>query len=210
MGGAFDSVAAKRESLGPRVRGGDEIGSHPLGSASRLPPRAAQHQSGALLLEIVLVVVLVSLLFLVAYERLLPMRGQAEGATVTGSIGAMQASLGAEVAARVLRQGSDALLELDRSNPVDFLIKPPGGYQGASAGLDPASLPPGGWGFDSSRGVLVYRVRYPQYFDGSLLDPARAEWRVELRYGSEQADPHDIRGVLLVPLSETRWLVDAI
>lgn len=175
-----------------------------LRDRGRLRPGAR----GIALFESVLMVIMISLLFLIALERLLPLRGQAEGAAVLTSIGAMQASLGSEVAARVLGKGADALPEFAASNPVDLLLKPPGGYVGARASVDPAALAPGEWAFDSGRGVLVYRVRYAQYFEGSLMDPPRGEWRIELHYAGESTAPGDIRGVLLTPLARTRWRHD--
>lgn len=161
------------------------------------------------MLEVVLVVILISILFLVALSQLLPLRGQAEQAAVIGSVGAIEASLGFEVADRVMRIGHDALPELDRANPVLMLGKPPDGYVGQRPVVDPASLEPGSWAFDSGRGVLVYRVRYPQYFRGSLLDPPRGEWQVQLVYRGESRAARDIRAVRLVPLAETDWQFDA-
>lgn len=163
---------------------------------------------GIALFESLLIVIMISLLFLIALERLLPLRGQAESGAVLASIGAMQASLGSEVAARVLREGAEALPGFAASNPVDLLLKPPGGYVGARASVDPAALAPGEWAFDVGRGVLVYRVRYAQYFEGSLMDPPRGEWRIELHYGGDATAPGDIRGVLLTPLARTRWRYD--
>lgn len=170
--------------------------------------RSRRCAGGIALFEIVLVIIMISVLFLVAMQRLLPLRGQAEAAMVVSSIGAMQASLGSEVAARVLREGADALPDLAASNPVDLLLKPPGGYQGARASVDPTALAPGEWAFDTGRGVLIYRVRYAQYFEGGLMDPPRGEWQIELHYAGDSNAPGDIRGVLLSPLAGTRWRYD--
>ncbi len=171
-------------------------------------PAGGRRQRGMLLLELVLVVILVALLFMVAIDRLLPLRGQAEGAAVLGSLGAMQASLGSEVADRVLRGGSDALLAFENANPVDFLSRPPAGYRGPMASVDAAALAPGEWAFDRGRGVLVYRVRFSDQFRGSLLDPPRGEWKIELQYRDGERTAERIRGVLLVPLAETEWVFD--
>jgi hypothetical protein len=167
------------------------------------------HQFGIVMLEVVLVTILLLILFLLGLKLLLPLRGKAEEASVIASIGAMQASLGQEVAARVLRDGFGRLAELDGSNPVLLLSRPPQDYIGARRHLDPATLAPGSWAFDSARGVLVYRVRYAQYFRGDLMQPPRGEWRIALHYAGDSRAAAEIRGVLLTPLAGMHWLDEA-
>lgn len=176
-----------------------------MAHAHRLPARRRRH-SGFSLLELVVVVILMSLLFLVALEKLLPLRGQAEAAAVLQNEGAMQAGLGQEVANRVLKRGFLDLPALAGSNPMDFMTQPPPNYLGAMDRVDPAKLPSGGWAFDRGRGVLVYRVRFDEYFNGQPDDPPRAEWRIEVRYAKDaEPTPENIRGVLLVPLGKPSW-----
>jgi len=164
--------------------------------------------AGMALLEVILVIIMVAFLFLIAMDRLLPLRGQAEAASVTVSIGVMQAALGNRIAATVLKEGFAALPQYVGSNPVDLLAKPPKGYLGAQPEVDLDALPPGSWVFDESRGTLIYRVRYGEYFEGSLRDPPRGEWRIEARYADDSTRPEDLRSVLLVPLAEVRWRRD--
>lgn len=164
---------------------------------------------GYSLLELVIVVILFALLLLLALDRTLPLRGQAEAAAVMRNEGILRAALGAEVAQRVARQGLDALPALEGSNPMDLTAQPPPGYLGAMPQVDPAALPPGSWAFDRARGVLVYRVRYAEYFDGEPDDPPRAEWRIVLWYAPGQApEPGNLRGVLLQPLGRPHWRVE--
>lgn len=176
-----------------------------------LPRPRARHrrQQGASLLELVIVVILFSLMLLVALDRLLPLRGQAEAAAVIGSEGNMQARLGGEVAKRVIRDGLPAVLALERSNPMALVEAKPPTWRGEFARVDAAALQPGDWAFDRSRGVLVYRVLYTQYFDGEPSDPPRAEWRIELRFAEGAGrDPESLRAVLLVPLGKPSWRLD--
>jgi len=160
------------------------------------------------LFEIILVIILICLLFLVGMNRLLPLRGAAEQAAVTGSIGAMQAALGNRVAATVVKEGFAALPQFEGRNPVEFLAQPPADYRGAQSPLELDAMAPGDWAFDSSRGVLVYRVRYAQYLSQGLRNPPRGEWRIELRYEGEGRRAEELRSVLLTPLAELRWRMD--
>jgi hypothetical protein len=161
---------------------------------------------GFSLLELVVVVVLTALLIYLAMDRLLPLRGQAEAAMVQRNEGLLRAGLGMEVATRVLRQGMGDLPELEGGNPMDWMAQPAPGYLGVQAAVDPEQLPPGAWSFDAGRGVLVYRVRYTQYFDGQPDDPPRVEWRVELHYAQNSAPAaENIRGVLLQRLGTPSW-----
>lgn len=173
-----------------------------------LRDRRAESQRGILLFEIVLVVILISLLFLIALERLLPLRGQAEEAAVVASVGAMQSALGMHVAERVLHEGIESLGAFERSNPVELMSRPPGGYIGALPTVDAQQLQGGQWAFARDRGVLVYRVRYPQYFSGGLMDPPRAEWRIGLQYDDADGARQALRGVVLEPLAEADWPVE--
>ncbi|HEX5756577.1 MAG TPA: type II secretion system protein [Arenimonas sp.] len=173
-----------------------------------LPRPRARHrrQQGASLLELAIVIILFSLMLLVAIDRLLPLRGQAEAAAVLSSQGNMQARLGGEVAQRVIRDGLPAVLALEGSNPMALIETPPPTYRGAFARIDLNELQPGDWAFDRSRGVLVYRVQYAQYFDGEPSDPPRAEWRIELHFAEGTGrEPEALREVLLVPLGKPSW-----
>lgn len=180
-------------------------------TAATLPPARARsgQQRGATLLEVVIVVILFSLMMLVALDRLLPLRGQAEAAAVIGSEGNMQARLGGEVAQRVIRDGLPSVLGLEGSNPMALVETPPPTYRGEFDRVDATALAPGDWAFDRSRGVLVYRVLYAQYFDGEPADPPRAEWRIELHFADgADGDPDSLRAVLLVPLGKPSWRLD--
>lgn len=140
------------------------------------------------LLETIVVVVLVVILIVTAMENLLPLRGKAEQANVLSTIGALRSALGIAVAERAMRQGLGPVAELGGSNPMAQLAVKPANYLGEQAATDPAGIPPGHWVFDSDRRLLVYRVRYPQYFRGGAPDPVRIRFRVILRYTDHDAD----------------------
>jgi len=176
-------------------------------------PSAIDHGGikGFSLLELVIVIILVVVLFLVALDRLLPLRGDAEAAHVATVIGGLRSALGLEAAARVVRDGLPALEQLQGSNPMDYLKEWPDTYIGI---LDPANsphVPRGAWYFNPAAGAVGYRVRFPQYLAGKPPDPVHLRWRIELQYedisGNQRfdADTDRLHGLRLVGLDRHRW-----
>lgn len=171
--------------------------------------RTVQH--GFSLLELVIVVILVTLLFLFAFDRLMPLRGQAEGTQVASVIGAMRSALGMEVAERIVDQGPEAIADLKGANPMTLLQQRPGKYLGERSEEDNQDIPGGAWYFDPGRGVLHYRVRFPRYLEGEPKPPVDLSWKVRLQYEDEEQtgrydpDTDSVRGVTLAPLDPHRW-----
>lgn len=140
----------------------------------------APRQAGFTLLELVIVVILVAVFFVVAIDRILPLRGDAEAAHVAGTVGALRSALGIEVSGVLLHGGVDAVEALAGSNPMRLLAERPDNYLGAMDGVDPAVLPKGAWYFDTGTGELVYLVRHTEYFRSDLPGEPRLAYRVEL------------------------------
>lgn len=177
--------------------------------SARQPYRAVQ--GGFSLLELVIVVILVALLFLFAFDRLMPLRGQAEGTQVASTIGALRSALGMEVAERIVDRGHEAIAKLEGSNPMTLLQQRPERYLGARTDPETSDIPGGAWYFDPDQGVLRYRVRFPQYLEGEPEPPVNLSWRVRLQYDDEgqtgryDPDTDTLRGVTLAPLDTHRW-----
>jgi prepilin-type N-terminal cleavage/methylation domain-containing protein len=136
---------------------------------------ASRQQAGFTLLEMAIVIALVILLFLVAFDRLLPLRGRAEAAHVQQVVGTLRSNLGLTVAERVVSEGLDSLNELAGIDPMTLLAEPPRNYAGALKATD--AVEPGTWYFDPRKGLLGYRVE----FTGTLGDAegtASLHWRV--------------------------------
>src|SRR3990170_4070820 len=119
-------------------------------------------ERGFSLLEIVIVIV--SVLLVVAIERLLALRFEAERATVQTVIGAMRSALYIEFAAAAARGEIKSMDKAGGSNPIAHLTEKPETYIGELYGPDPAVFEPGTWYFDLRDRVLVYVVRFPQQF----------------------------------------------
>lgn len=168
-------------------------------------------QRGFSLLELVIVVILVALLFLFAFDRLMPLRGHAEGTQVASVIGALRSALGMEVAERIVDEGPESIAELQGANPMTLLQQRPVRYLGERSGSDNREIPEGAWYFDPDQGVLRYRVRFPQYLEGEPDPPVELSWQVRLQFedegGNGRYDPDTdaLRGVTLAPLDDHQW-----
>ncbi|MCA1799208.1 MAG: prepilin-type N-terminal cleavage/methylation domain-containing protein [Xanthomonadaceae bacterium] len=143
-------------------------------------------QSGFTLLELLLVIILVIVLYAVAVDRLLPLRGDAEAAAAATVVGTLRSALGIEVANRVVRDGAQEITTLEGVNPMRLLVEAPANYLGEVDGVQPDQLPVGHWYYDRAAGELVYLVRYAQYFRTELPGPPRLVFQTELVYNERQ------------------------
>lgn len=170
-----------------------------------------QPARGFSLLELVIVITLVILLFLVAFDRLMPLRGDAEAAHVATVVGGLRSAVGLEAAQRVVDQGLAALADLEGSNPMEFLQEWPDTYVGAVENVHENEIEPGTWYFDRESGTVGYRVRFPEYLQQAPSPPVDLRWRIHLQYedrnGNGQFDPQidGARGLRLQPVDNYRW-----
>jgi prepilin-type N-terminal cleavage/methylation domain-containing protein len=166
---------------------------------------------GFSLLELLIVVVLVSVLLVVAIERLLRVRFEAERAMVQTVIGAMRSALYIEFAAAAANGELRRMDAARGANPMASLAERPESYAGEFYGPDPALFEPGTWYFDLRDRAIVYLVRFPQQFVTPLAGPPRLRLMVEPDYEdldrNGRFDPgrDPVRGLRLVPLEPFFW-----
>lgn len=174
-------------------------------------PGRAPVAPGFSLLELVIVIILVVLLFLVVFNRLMPLRGDAEAANVATVIGSLRSAIGMEAASRVIRDGLPSLAELEGINPMMLLQEWPDRYIGESEQTGAADIASGTWYFQTSTRTLAYRVRFPEYLEGAPVGPVDLRWRVVLQFedisGSGEFDPavDRPRGLRLEPIDAYQW-----
>lgn len=179
--------------------------------ATRARRRRKQGMNGFSLFELVVVIAIIALLMVLAIDRLLALRVQAERVAMQMVLGTIRSGLGMEVAETVVKQDMAALQALAGSNPMDRLAEPPSNYLGVLDAPDPAALEPGNWYFDRTTRVLVYLPRYSGGFTGGLTDPPRARFAIRLLYtdkngnGAWDAGAEGLEGLRLQALDPYRW-----
>ncbi|HEX7047364.1 MAG TPA: hypothetical protein VF275_07320 [Gammaproteobacteria bacterium] len=147
------------------------------------------------------VVALVVFLFIAAVENLLPLRAEAERATVAATIGSLQSALGMESIRRVMARDDETLNTMAGANPMEWLAVKPSTYSGVIDSVDDVAR--GHWGF-LANGTLFYRVRYPEYFEGGFMEPPGLRFRVV----AERSASGNLRGVELEQLDAGDWTTD--
>ena len=163
------------------------------------------------LLELLIVIVIISILLVVAVERLLRLRFEAERTMVQSVIAAMKSGLYVEFAAAAAGGQEARINSAPGSNPMLRLSERPESYAGEFFGADPKLFEPGTWYFDTRERALVYLVRFPEQFVSPLGDPPRVRLKVEPDYDdldrNGRFDPgrDPVRGLKLVPLEPYHW-----
>lgn len=114
--------------------------------------------------ELALIVLAFCVVALALVEQARKIAAEAERTAMQMTVSSLRLSLKAEAMLRQLRGEEEGVSELVASNPM-ALVDPPVNYQGE---LTAAQLPgePGHWYFDLDNAELVYRARYPRYFQG--------------------------------------------
>lgn len=166
---------------------------------------------GFSLIEVVIVIILISILYVVGIDKFLEMRVDAERVALENAVGTLRSALSIEVAAHIARDDIQGLYALEGSNPMRRLSEKPKNYLGELAGPDPAAIEGGKWYFDTRDATLVYRVKYGDHFKTALLGPPRARFAVRLDYddinGNRVFDKgtEQIHGVRLDALESYAW-----
>ena len=169
--------------------------------------------AGFSLFELVIVVCIVALLVAAAAERLTSLRAVAERGAVESFIGNLRSAAGMRVASYVAKGQMQEISRFAGANPVDWLAQVPDNYQGAFYGMDPALVDGGNWYFDSRDRVLVYRVRFAEYFETPLTGPPRARFAVVLVYDTpsgsrpETGEAGRATGIRIAAAERYRWVI---
>lgn len=168
-------------------------------------------QRGFTLLELVVVVIVVSLLFLAALDKMWALQATAERATMEYNIGTLRSALALQFVARIVRKDEEGIRQLAGSNPMMLLNQIPGNYLGELDGVDPATLEQGNWYFDRRQKILIYLVKHSYFFHSTLTGPPRVRWSVQLDFAVPKPDSgperplNQLEGISLLPLEKYVW-----
>ncbi|TAM44452.1 MAG: prepilin-type N-terminal cleavage/methylation domain-containing protein [Gammaproteobacteria bacterium] len=178
------------------------------------PNRTGEIKEGGFsLFELLVVIIIISILMILAIQRLLALQVDAERVVMESVVGSLRSALGIKVAETFVRQGPASLATLESSNPMNLLAEVPANYLGElDSSMDPALLERGNWYFDTGNRNLVYLVNNSGYFSGGMPDPTRARFAIRIVYsdkngnGVYDAGADVIEGLRLAPLESYRWI----
>jgi len=161
--------------------------------------------------ELLIAIVIISFLSVIAFNRVLALRFEAERMMVQSVVTGLLSALYIDFAAAAANGRMDRIDAAPGSNPMLRLSQKPGTYAGEFYGPDPATFEPGTWYFDTRDHALVYIVRFPSQFVTPLSGPPRARFAVEADYEdidhNGRFDPgrDPVHGLKLVPLESFSW-----
>jgi len=167
--------------------------------------------SGFSLVELVVVIVIISILFVIAISRLIALQVDAERVVMESTVGAIRSGLGIKVAESIVKQKVAALPAYENNNPMSVLAEVPKNYLGELAEADPPTLEKGSWYFDLSTRTLVYLVDNTGYFSGGVDDPPRVRFKIRLVYtdanrnGVYDSGVDAIEGLRLAAVEPYQW-----
>ncbi len=169
---------------------------------------------GFSLLEIIVVVIIVSILFTLALSYLFKWRIAAERTSFKKLTSEMNSAIKLEVTAHYARGRLQDIVKLVGSNPLNYAIEKPNGYVGEKTTPNLLELNPGDWVYDTSKKLLIYRVRYPEHFSTKLAGIKRIELKISLIYTDSNKNSKfnlgvdGIEGLRLVSTENYAWIVD--
>jgi len=119
----------------------------------------------------------------------------AEKTSINKLTSEMRDALKLEVASHYAKGRLQDILTLVGSNPLNYAIEKPGTYIGERDSIDFNTINPGEWVYDTSKNLLIYRVKYPDYFITNLAGIKRIELKVSLVFADNDKNSRFNRGV---------------
>lgn len=176
----------------------------------------SRKQGGFSFLELIIVIVIISILFTVAVDKLLVLKVEAERTAMAQILGSLRSAMAIQVASHISSDRVSELANNVNANPMDWLSEKPNNYIGTLDEPDPADVQASQWYFDSYNKWLVYRVNHGDYFSSTLKGPKRARFRINLDYtdsdgdGEYNANIDEIHGLMLESMEPYQWLAEPV
>ena len=172
-------------------------------------------QKGFSLLELVIVIILISLLIVIAIDRLLVLGVEAERVSVAKIAGEIRSAMGIQVAKTIVEDGNlQKVGKLDKSNPMNMLAETPATYLGEYPAKEIQELEGGNWVFDKTNGELVYLVINDGYLKTTLPGRKRIRFQIQMVYEDKNrnkrfdAGVDSASGIRLKELDGYTWLLE--
>src|SRR5712692_3148295 len=127
---------------------------------------------GLTLIELIVVICIIGVSAAVLLERLRFYQEAAEKSAVEYTVGAFKSALQLRVAAMLLKGQERNIESLAHVNPVNWLMEPPRGS----------------WYFDATRNELVYVPNLDDHLERLADGSKRLRFRVQISFGSAEAD----------------------
>ena len=173
--------------------------------------RAAQDNR---LFKFVVLAILILIFITVATVKIWELRIAAERVGVLHTLGSLRSAVGIQLSAVVIREGTAALTQLDRSNPMRLWSPPPSSYLGEFTAAE-APDAQGAWYYDLDQQMLIYRVRFTDYFTTDNSDyPGLARYQLRFDYHDNNSDQlfdptiDTAIAVSLQPVDRYHWLLE--
>jgi general secretion pathway protein G len=179
----------------------------------RVPRTGCRRGSGFSLLELVAVIAIISVLLVVAVDRLWELQVDAERAAMEQVVGSLQSAVGIKLAMYWVDEDFKGIQGLAGSNPMDQLAEVPRNYLGIRRATEIAATEGAVWYFDAERRVLAYRVKNTDYFRGGFGPPPEARFVIEVLYGAsprKSGGKPEVQGVRLATVAPYHWTKAAV
>lgn len=162
--------------------------------------------------ELIVVIILLSILGVIALNRMWAWRIEAERAMIKTVRGNIRSALGLETAQLALHNKLNQLPKLAGSNPFAILAQPPGEYIGVLTDKDPKTQQIGIWYYNPKQKAIIYTLRYSENFKTSLNGQPRIRFKIRLIYSDKNRnrryDPgtEAIAGLDLISPDKYEWV----
>lgn len=154
-----------------------------INSSQQITPPPLAGERGFTFLELALVVCVVAVLYAVSLQYSIRVLAMTERVTAEQVIISLRNGTEFQAMRHLLSNPSVELPKLEYSNPIQFLARPPENYLGELNTFEQTTLKKDGvWYFDKAQRVLVYRVRYSQYFESKRPKNEQIRLQVMLLY----------------------------
>ena len=158
-------------------------------------------QLGFTLLELLGIILIVSVLSLLLFDRFLGYQALAEKTAMEMTVINMRSGLRLRVAELMMQDRMNEVGQLVHENPISWLAAPPPNYSGQFQNPEQSAIPTNTWYFDSRRHELVYVLGRDNIFGA---DAAHAR---TLRFQVTSVERPPVNGVSSAPKIEGVALV---